>query len=424
MTNLLLKLFVKDYQSTEKEEVRKRYGLLGSYYGLITNFLLFLAKIVIGVLMRMYSIVADSVNNLSDFGNNFLSIFGFKISAKAADTDHPFGHQRMEYVISLIISCVIIALGVVMGYQGTLDLIAFSKSMMDTGKPVIDTTFLASDGSQDKVKLIVTLVILVSAVLIKITQSLLYRSLGKKINSMQLIALSKDSRNDVISTSLVIVGVVITWLTGYNVDCFFTIAVAVLVIISGVGIMKEAVEILLGQAPDKTLIEKMIKMIKSHPGVLGMHDLTMHYYGNVIYAVIHVEVDASKPVMESHEMIDEIEREVYGGLNIALTIHMDPILVNDPDTEKYKKVVEEALEAYPCQISMHDFRIVSAKSYVNLVFDLVIPTEQNNDAGREKIRKAIHDYTNYKFGKETFLVVSFDDTLQDFLAGTEVEKKF
>jgi divalent metal cation (Fe/Co/Zn/Cd) transporter len=125
MTNLLLKLFVKDYQSTEKEEVRKRYGLLGSYYGLITNFLLFLAKIVIGVLMRMYSIVADSVNNLSDFGNNFLSIFGFKISAKAADTDHPFGHQRMEYVISLIISCVIIALGVVMGYQGTLDLIAF-----------------------------------------------------------------------------------------------------------------------------------------------------------------------------------------------------------------------------------------------------------------------------------------------------------
>jgi cation diffusion facilitator family transporter len=419
MTNLLLRLFVKDYRNTSDPQVRKRYGLLGSFFGLITNFLLFLVKIVIGVLFHLYSIIADSVNNLSDFGNNFLSIFGFKISAKEADADHPFGHQRMEYVISLVISCVIIALGVVMLYQGILDLVAFIQSIQSTGHPVVDDSFV---GDSRYAAYVVTLTLLAVAVFTKVLQSLLYRSLGKRIHSMQLIALSKDSLNDVISTTLVIVGVIISWYTGYKVDCFFTISVAVLVILSGIGIMKEAVNILLGQKPDKELVNQLINLVMSQKGVLGMHDLTMHYYGNIIFAVVHVEVDSSQDIMKSHEICDVIEREAEGKLGIHLTVHMDPVLVNDPDTDKYRAAVEEALKAFRVPISMHDFRILTAPSYVNVIFDLVLPKELDNDDGHQEIRLFIQKYTDNRYGKPTYLVINFDNELTDFLSGTRAEK--
>ncbi|MFA6624707.1 MAG: cation diffusion facilitator family transporter [Bacilli bacterium] len=420
MTELLLKLFVKDYKNTKDQKVRKKYGLLGSFFGLITNFLLFIAKITVGIILNIYSIIADSVNNLSDFGNNFLSIFGFKIAAKQADADHPFGHQRMEYVISLVISCVILALGVVMMYQGILDLVAFIESIQATGKPVIDSTFTGPNGYTVYV---VTLSILAFAIFVKILQALLYFSLGKKIDSMQLSALGKDSLNDVISTSLVIVGVIITYFTGFTVDCFFTIAVAILVIVSGIGIMKGAINILIGQKPDQDLINKLITLVMSHKRALGMHDLTMHYYGNVIFAVIHVEVDARADVIMSHELCDEIEKEVYAKLGINLTVHMDPVYINDPDTNKYKSCVEEALKSYKVKVTMHDFRILSAPSYVNVIFDLVMPPEVDNIQGQQEIREHIQKYTNNKYGKPTYLIINFDNEITDFLAGTIAERK-
>lgn len=423
MTELLLRLFVKDYKQTEKESVRNAYGLLGSFFGLFSNLFLFLAKIIIGVLMGMYSIVADSVNNLSDFGNNALAIFGFKMSSKAPDKDHPFGHQRMEYVVSLVIACVIIALGVVMAYQGIIDLLAFIQSMQQNQHPLLDTSFVDENGNKLLTNMIVTVVILVLAVFIKLLQSLLYASLGKRIQSMELKALSKDSRNDVISTILVLVGITIRWCTSYDVDCFFTLAVSVLVVVSGIGILKDAANILIGQSPDKELIEKMIALIEKHEEILGLHDLTMHYYGNVIFAVIHAEVDASKPVMESHEVCDTIEREVYNQMGILLTIHIDPILVHDPETDLYHQAVKETLHAYCDKISIHDFRIVSAKNYVNLVFDLVIPNEMDNEKGREKIKEVLLEAVDGKINdKKVYLVIQFDDSLQDFLAGTEAEK--
>lgn len=416
MTELLLKLFVKDYKNVESTEVRKQYGLLGSFFGLITNFIVFAAKIVIGAMLGLYSIIADSVNNLSDFGNNFLTIFGYKIYAKKADDEHPFGHQRMEYVISLVISCVVIALGVVMVYQGILDTIQFIKSMQQTGHPIIDDTFTYTS-------YIVTLCILSAAIFIKVMQGLVYRNLGKRINSLPMVAMFQDSRNDVIATSLVVVGVVVTWFTGYSVDCFFTIAIGILVIISGIGIMKDAINVLLGEKPDEELVKKLVALVSSHKDVYGMHDLTMHCYGSVIFAVLHLEVDAKTDVMVSHELCDTVEREAKAKLNINLTVHMDPILVNDPDTDKYKKAVEEALATYKEHISMHDFRILSAPSYVNIIFDLVLPTNLDNGLGRKQVRDEILKHTNNRYGKPTYLVIHYDDYITDFLQGTTAEKK-
>lgn len=406
MVNLLLRLFVKNHENVKDPVVREKYGLLGSFFGLITNFLLFLGKIVVGVLMGLYSIIADSVNNLSDFGNNALSIFGIKISGKKPDKEHPFGHQRMEYVISLVISCVILALGVVMLYQGITDLIAFSRSMIETGKPLTSEI--------GYVEYVVTLSLLSAAIFVKVLQSLLYRSLGKKIDSLQLIALAKDALNDVISTSTVIIGVLITYFTTYNVDWAFTIFVAILVIISGVGILKQATNILLGEKPSKECIHNLVTEILSHRGVLGIHDLTMHSYGQSIFAVIHVEVDARVDVMLSHALCDEIERDVQKKLGIYLTVHMDPILIDDPDTQLYHEEVKKALAAYDKPLAMHDFRILSAPEFVNLIFDLVIPPELDNDKGKGDITRFLQEHIDGK-GKRIYLVIDFDDSLSDFL---------
>lgn len=407
MINILLKVFVKDYKNTKDQVVRKKYGLLASYFGLITNFLLFASKIVIGILLRLYSIVSDSINNLSDFGNNVLSIFGVKASVKPADDDHPYGHQRMEYIISLVIGCVIIALGAIMVYQGVNDFIAFVKSMINNGRPKTTT--------MSYTMYIVSLSILSLAIAIKLLQSYVYFSLSKKIDSMQLKALGKDARNDVISTSLVIVGIIISWFTTYDVDCFFTLVVAVLVIVSGIGIMKEAISVLIGQKPDESMVNSIVNLVKTHKDALGVHDLSLHYYGRVIYGVIHLEVDAKRDVMLSHELCDNIEREALEKLGINLTVHMDPIMVNDPDTENYKSLVVEGLNKLHANIHMHDFRILSGNEFVNLIFDLVIPPNFDNPEGKKKIREAILSSTDMKYGKKTYLIINFDSELTDFL---------
>ena len=416
MVDLLLRLFVKDYRDVKNEKVREKYGLFASFFGLISNFLLFALKIVIGILLRLYSIVSDSINNLSDFGNNLLSLFGVKVSAKKADDDHPYGHQRMEYIISLVIGCVIIALGAIMVYQSVIDFIAFVKSMIETGHPLTK--------EMSPLMFYVSLALLLGAILVKFLQSYLYFSLGKRIDSMQLRALGKDARNDVISTSLVIIGMVISFLTTYDIDCFFTMIVAGLVILSGIGIMREAIDVLLGKKPDDEIVDRIVDLVTSHKDVLGVHDLSLHYYGQVIYGVIHVEVDCKRDVMLSHELCDDIEREADEKLSVHLTVHMDPIDIHDPDTEKYKELVKKALsqkEAYQ-SISMHDFRILSNEKFVNLIFDLVIPENLDTEEGREQIKQDILKVTDMSYGKNTYLVIDFDSQTTDFLKKKHIEK--
>lgn len=414
MGKILLKLFVKNYKETNNPKVRKKYGLVASFFGLISNLILFLGKIVLGIILKMYSLISDSINNLSDFGNNALSIFGVRITYKPADKEHPYGHQRTEYIVSLIIGCVIIALGAIMAYQGIQDFIAFIKSMNTNGHP--ETQELTDE------MFITSLCILAAAILIKICQSSIYFTYAKMISSQQLKALGKDALNDCIATSLVIAGLIITYLTGYDVDCFFTVAVAILVIISGTGIVKEASNSLVGEKPNKELINELVNLSLAHKkdGILGIHDLEVHSYGQNTFAVIHVEVDAKEDVMASHQLCDNLEREIFEKLNIHLTVHMDPILIDDPETNKYKVVVEEYARKHMAHI--HDFRVVYKNGKSNIVFDMVLPETIDNPSRRERIKEEMISIMSSQCSKPIELVIHFDSLAADFLSGTEAEK--
>lgn len=413
MGEILLKLFVKNYRDTKNEKVRTEIGLVASFFGLITNFILFVMKISLGLILHLYSTLSDSINNLSDFGNNILSIFGVKASSKPADEEHPYGHQRLEYIIALIIGCVIIALGAITLYQGIVSLVSFIKSIVETDKPP------KKDISY--VLYIVSLSLLSFSIFLKLCQSMIYHSYGKRISSLQLIALSKDSRNDCISTFALIVGLVITWFTGYDIDCFFNIAISILIIVSGSMIIKESTTKLIGDKPDKKIVDDIVNLVSQHKDALGMHDLSLHTYGNTVYGVIHVEVDAKNDIMLSHELCDEIEKEAKEKLGINLTVHMDPILVDDPETEFFRKIVEDVIHQHSEKIHMHDFRLVSGTNSANLIFDLILPSEIDSKNKRNEIERKIIDVAQHESSKKINLVIQYDSAITDFLSGTKAE---
>lgn len=411
MTEFLLKKFVKNYQNISDPEVRKKYGLLGSFFGLITNLILFVGKIALGFILHMSSLIADAINNLSDFGNNFIAIFGFKMASKKPDKEHPFGHQRMEYIASLIIAMVILALGIIMIYQGILDAINFFKVLNETKKPVTV--------EYNKVGYIVSASFLALAILFKVLQSRLYYTLGKRSNNMELKALSKDSLNDVIATTLVLVGLIISWATKehYSFDCFFSIAVGIFVTISSFSILKGASDTLIGQQPDKKLINELVKFIYSYKDVISVHDLMLHYYGHLIYGVIHIEVDAKKDIISLHNTIDEIEREVKNKFHINLTIHMDPILLDDENTNKYLNKIVKILNSYDSSLHFHDFRTENKDDKTYIYFDLVLPRDEEKFK-KENLEKYIYDNLDEK---DVVLDIQYDDFYMDLLEGTEAE---
>lgn len=394
------------------DEERKRVGYRASWFGLVTNLVLFVLKISLGLILRLFSIVTDSLNNLSDFGNNLLSLIGVKAANKPADEGHPYGHQRVDYVISLFIGVIIVGLGLVMLYQGVLDTIGFIRTITSTGKPPL------SDFSYRMY--VTSLSLLAVAVLIKVSQSLVYFKSGKKISSLQLKALGKDALNDVLSTALVIVGMVITWLTGYDVDCFFTITVAVLVIVSGIGVLKDAVNILIGQRPSEDSIQEIVKIVKQHSEVLGMHDLRVHYYGNLIYASLHLEMDGQMTVEKSHKICDSIEKEVYSQLSIHMTTHVDPVEMEDKAAKTYANLVREAMNVCQLNLKFHDFHHQLIDDVHVLEFDVVLPDSMKKE--KEKVRKEIETYIQEESHSKVKVYIGFDDIHSDFLAKTGVEK--
>lgn len=401
MTEVLLKLFVKDYKNTKDPMVRRSYGFLGSLFGVFSNFILFLSKIIIGILIMNMSIVADAINNLSDFGSCFISLFGFKMSTKPADKEHPFGHARMEYIASLIVSFIIIALGILAVSEGIKAII--SPSELPSEQTTISITF----------------VILGLSIIIKAIQGFLYRSLGKRIGSVSLKANSVDSRNDVISTLVVAIGFIVSLTTGFNIDGYLATAVSLFVIFSGIKLTVETCNILLGEKPDKKIVKEFVDLVKNCPGVIGIHDLEMHCYGpNFIHASVHIEVDSKIDIMLSHDRMDNIEQLVFIKLGIKTVVHMDPVLVGDPKTDMFKSILKDGLTELDKNISMHDFRIVSGPTHTNLVFDVVIPL--NSKLTRENIIDFLKGYFERKLPGETiFLVITVDAEYTDILEGTE-----
>ena len=354
MVNFLAKLFIKDYKNIESEKVRNSYGVLAGIFGIISNLLLFVAKIIIGLISSSISIIADAINNLSDMGTSLLTLVGFKISGKPADKDHPFGHQRIEYIIGLIIAMFIIFIGFEL----------FTTSIDKLLNPV--------ESNMN----IVVMIVLGLAILFKLVQGLFYSSVAKKINSIALKASSKDSINDVISTSFVLIGAILSYMLPYNFDGIFVLIVSGLIIITGIKLVKEGIDPLIGEKPDKELMNKIIDKVLSYEGVLGIHDLMAHMYGpQKCFISLHVEVDSQVDVLLSHDLIDNIEKDIREIFNVEMVIHMDPIETNNEKLMEYVQILKEVLFDIDEIIKFHDVRLVVGETHTNLIFDILVPFE-------------------------------------------------
>lgn len=353
MKKLLLKLFVKNYQDTTNQTVRAAYGKLAGVFGIITNLIVCSIKIVIGLLSGSVAILADGINNLSDAGASIVTFMGFKISTKPADEDHPFGHERAEYLSGMVVSIIILIIG------GSL--------LIDSIKKLISPTDM-------KVGL-VAIIILVISILLKCFQAVLYYKLSKDINSSALKASSTDSLNDCLSTAAVIVGLVIFKLTAFSrIDGIIGIIVAGFIITSGIKLLKETTDPLIGVMPSGEEISGIVQKIKSYSGVLGIHDMVIHSYGpSKTFVTAHVEVDSKVDIMLSHDMIDNIEMDFKKEMNIDLVIHMDPIDIHDEETNKLRELIKEIINNYDQNLTFHDFRVVKGITHTNVLFDVVMP---------------------------------------------------
>jgi len=352
MQKFLSRTFIKDYKNYSDPNVRFAYGKLSGIVGIITNVILFSVKIVTGLLIGSVSILADGINNLSDTASSVITLVGFKLSSRPADEDHPYGHQRVEYVTGLIISFIIFMVGALL-MKSSIDKIIKPEDIEVT-YPII--------------------IILVLSILMKLWQSAFYRKSGKLINSKTLIATSRDSLNDTVATSAVLISFIITFFAGINLDGYMGVIVSVFIIISGIQLIKETISPLIGEAPSKEYIEEVTKEILTYPGVLGTHDMVIHSYGPAkTFMTVHVEVDSKVEINESHDVIDNIENDFKKNRNVDLVIHMDPIDTKCEVTIKLKNLTEEILKEIDPVLSFHDFRIVKGKTHTNMIFDVVIP---------------------------------------------------
>lgn len=352
MTNILVRLFVKNYNDTENDQVRTAYGVLASIVGILCNILLFAVKVAIGTLVGSIAVVADAFNNLSDAFSSIISFVGVKLASRPADQEHPFGHGRYEYIAAFIVACLVIEVGFTF-IQSSFDKILHPEAV----------TFS-----------IVSVIILCLSILVKLWLGLFNRKLGKKINSTVMMATSADALGDVLTTLATIVSLLIYGILGWNVDGIVGMVVAIVVVFAGINIAKDTIRPLLGERPDPKVYKMLEKKVESYEGIVGTHDLIIHNYGPTkSMATIHAEVSNKEGIETSHELIDKIEREVTKETGIFLVIHMDPVDVEDPFVIQWRKRVYDMIHEMDPNVSAHDFRMVKGKEQINLIFDIVVP---------------------------------------------------
>lgn len=352
MTDLILRIFVRDHKNTEDPAVRDKCGRVAGAVGIVTNFLLFLMKIIVGTVFHSVSVTADAVNNLTDSGSSVVTLIGFKMASKPADEKHPFGHARIEYLSGVIVSFIVIFLGLQLGMSSIEKILTPEENALTP----------------------VALVVLVISILAKLWQCLFYRKVGRMIKSESVEATSKDSRNDVIATSVVLLGAVITMLTGVNLDGYMGAAVALFIVFSGVQLTISTADPLLGQAPEGELVQTITEKMLSYPGIIGMHDLAVHNYGvGRCFASAHCEVDAQNDILVSHDLIDNIERDFSRDLGIHMVIHLDPVIVGDARTDALHCKVQSLVTALYPTVTIHDFRVIWGVTHSNIVFDAAVP---------------------------------------------------
>ena len=384
MTNFLLRRFVPDYQNTADPAVRERYGKLAGITGIICNVLLFAFKLLAGTLSGSVSITADAVNNLSDASSSLVTLLGFRLAARPADEEHPYGHARMEYLSGLAVAVMILVIGV--------ELVKSSVQKILHPEAVEFSVLTAA--------------VLTGAILLKLWMALFDRKLGRKISSAALIAAAADSRSDVIATGAVLLACVIGRLTGLMIDGWAGLLVALFILWSGVGVVKDTVDPLLGAKPDEALVRAIAYLMTSHVNILGFHDLMVHDYGpGRRFASVHAEIDHRIDPLVAHEILDEIERQAKRELHVDLVIHYDPVVTDDPEIAAVRMRVLQIMHGLDPRLSLHDFRMVSGSHHVNVIFDMVLPPEDAQTA--EQLRRQIE--AQLQDGKKTYhLIVTFD----------------
>ena len=381
--NFLVRRFIKNYQDTKDANVRTNVGKLSGIVGIFSNLFLFVIKFVIGTVVHSVSIQADGVNNLTDAGSNIISILSFHLANKPADKDHPFGHERTETIASLFVGILILVLG------------------FETAKESISKVI--HPGSIDF--RIASVIILLISIIVKFWMYAYNKKLSKTYDSSLLEATALDSISDVCGTTAVLVSTLLSPVLHFNLDGYMGIVVSGIILYGAYGLLRDMINSLIGEAPDPELVHNIVDRIMAHPAILGVHDMMLHNYGpNKIFASAHVEVDSSKDIFETHDHIDNIEREVKENMNIDLVLHMDPVKVNDPETELYRAKVVEAIHQIDPKWGFHDFRIVSGPTHVNLVFDLVIPFEEKYT--QEEIEAML--LKHIESDKKIYLVLTID----------------
>ena len=352
MTALLVKLFIKNHAQTQDPKVRTAYGLLGGVLGCICNLFLFGVKLLAGTLSGSVSIIADAFNNLSDIGSSMIAMLGMKLAGKPADPEHPFGHGRMEYMSAAVVSLLILLVG--------FELLKSSVSKIINPEPVTAS--------------VAVWVILAVSVATKLWLYFANRFLGKTVDATALKATAKDCLNDSVATSAVLVSLLISVLTGVNIDPYMGILVSGFIMYAGINTAKEALDPLLGTPAEPQTVEQLRKIVLEFEPFIAIHDLVIHNYGpGRRFASLHVEVPANIDIIYCHELIDLCEKRLGEELGLETVIHMDPIVTDDQQINAIKQAVIEKIESFDPVLHIHDFRVVQGENRTNLIFDLVVP---------------------------------------------------
>ena len=384
MITLLSRLLIKNHQNYSSPTVRLRYGVLCGAVGICFNILLFLGKITAGTLTGSIGITADAFNNLSDAGSASVALIGFRLSEQKADKEHPFGHGRFEYIAGLIVSMVILIMG--------FELAKTSVAKIYTPEPV---TFS-----------ILAVCVLSASICIKLYMFFYNRSIGKKIDSPTMRATAMDSFSDVTATSVVLISTLISKWTGWNIDGWAGLAVALFILYTGVRAAMETISPLLGQPPEREFVEQIEQIVLSQEGIIGMHDLVVHNYGpGRVMVSLHAEVPADGNLIHLHDTVDNTEKLINQACGCEAVIHMDPIAVNDAETKRLNNEVKSLVSTLDPQLSLHDFRVVPGPTHTNLVFDLVVPFGFR--LSDEEVRKAISEGVHALEGR-CYAVIQID----------------
>lgn len=384
MTDLLTKLFIKIPADPQQPDYRLACGKLAGMTGIICNVLLFLLKLTAGLLSGSVSVMADAVNNLSDASSSLVTLLGFHMASKPADRDHPYGHARIEYLSGLVVAAMILFIG--------LELVKSSISKIIHPQAVAFSWL--------------TISILLASIAVKVWLSCFCRKLGRRIHSTVLEATAADSRNDVISTLAVLFAGLFSMLWEWNIDGYVGLAVAVFILYSGICIIKDTIDPLLGSAPDPEFLRTISEELCAYTEVLGIHDLIVHDYGpGHRFASVHVEMDSRADPIASHELIDNIERAFRTKHNLELVIHYDPLVMDDAELHHMRQLVETEIHGVDPRLQIHDFRMVSGHTHTNLIFDLVIPFDLMN---KKQELKALIDQRVQFEGKQYYTVITYD----------------